>query len=79
MDDFIIPLHLLTAGQLARVDQLVGDVEQVHRLEELGLRSGATIEMVQTGIPCIIKLAGHKLCFRNSEACNVLVRPGVES
>lgn len=74
--DDVIPLHMLPAGQLAQVDQLFGDADMVHRLEEMGLRSGTTIEMVQSGLPCIIRLAGHKLCFRNSEACNVLVRPG---
>ena len=75
MHDDIIPLHLLPAGQLAQVDQLFGDVELVHRLEEMGVRSGVTVEMVQSGLPCIIRLDGHKLCFRSSEACNVLVRP----
>jgi ferrous iron transport protein A len=73
--DHVIPLHLLPAGELAEVDQLFGDEAEIHRLEEMGLRSGTTIEMVQSGLPCIIKLSGHKLCFRSSEACNVLVRP----
>ena len=76
MHDDVIPLHLLAPGQFAQVDQLFGDVELMHRLEEMGVRSGVTVEMVQGGLPCIIRLAGHKLCFRSSEACNVLVRPG---
>jgi ferrous iron transport protein A len=76
VEDFVIPLHLLSAGQLARVDQLVGQAEAVHRLEEMGLRAGVVVEMVQPGSPCIIKLAGHKLAFRSAEAGNVLVRPG---
>jgi len=74
--DDVIPLHLLQAGQTAQIDQLFGDGETVHRLEEMGVRSGVTVEMVQSGLPCIIRLGGHKLCFRSSEACNVLVRPG---
>jgi Fe2+ transport system protein FeoA len=73
----LIPLQFLAPGQLACVDQLVGAADLVHRLQEMGLRSGATIEMVQPGVPCIIKLSGSKLCFRDAEACNVLVRPGV--
>jgi ferrous iron transport protein A len=74
--DDVIPLHLLAAGQFAQVDQLFGDAALVHRLEEMGVRSGTTVEMVQSGLPCIIRLGGQKLCFRSSEACNVLVRPG---
>ena len=73
--DELIPLRLLTPGQRAEVEQLVGDPHQVHRLEELGLRSGAVVEMVRAGSPCIIRLAGHKLCFRHNETLNVLVRP----
>lgn len=77
MDDFVIPMHLLLSGQTAHIDQLLGDPDAVHRLEEMGLRTGASVEMLQPGSPCIIKLAGHKLCFRDAEACSVLVRPEV--
>ena len=56
--------------------QVVGQPEQVHRLEELGLRGGTTVEMVQNGSPCIIRLAGHKLCFRADDMLHVLVRRG---
>lgn len=72
----IIPLHLLRVGQTARVDQLLGKPEQVLRLEELGLRGGVELTMLQTGSPCIIRLAGHKLCFRADEVTSVLVSPG---
>ena len=72
----LIPLNLLGAGCTALVGQLLGHPEQVHRLEELGLRGGAQVEMLQTGSPCIIRLAGHKLCFRADELLRVLVRPG---
>ncbi|MBI3837136.1 MAG: FeoA domain-containing protein [Planctomycetia bacterium] len=72
----LIPLSLLAPGQLANVSQVMGRPDQVHRLEELGLRGGAAIEMVQTGSPCIIRLAGQKLCFRADELLRVLVRRG---
>ncbi len=71
-----IPLNLAPAGQTARVTQLLGHADEVHRLEELGLREGAEIEIMQSGTPCIIRLAGHKLCFRDSDAFHVLVRLG---
>ena len=73
----IIPLNLLRVGQTARVDQLLGKPDQVHRLEELGLRGGVELTMLQPGSPCIIRLAGQKLCFRADEVTSVLVRPGV--
>jgi Fe2+ transport system protein FeoA len=72
----LIPLSLLAAGQSALVDKVLGRPEEVHRLEELGLRGGATIEMLQPGSPCIIRLAGQKLCFRADELLSVLVRSG---
>ena len=78
MDD-LVPLNLLTRGQSALIEQLVGQAEQVHRLEELGLRAGVSIEMLEPGTPCIVRVADQKLCFRDAELFNVIVRPGVAS
>lgn len=75
-DEELVPLKLLASGQTAKVGQLVGRPEEVHRLEELGLRRGVAIEMVQPGSPCIIRVAGAKLCFRDNEAFSVLVHVG---
>ena len=75
----LIPLNLLAPGQLAHVGHVSGQPDLIHRLEELGLRGGVTIEMVQAGSPCIIRLAGQKLCFRADELLRVLVRRGVAS
>lgn len=75
----LVPLNLLSPGQMACVDQVLGQPEQVHRLQELGLRGGTTIEMVQNGSPCIVRLAGHKLCFRADELLSVLVRRSAAS
>lgn len=72
----LLPLHLLPAGQSARIGQLLGQADEVHRLQELGMRVGKSVEMVQAGTPCIIKLDGTRLCFRDSEAFRVLVRLG---
>jgi ferrous iron transport protein A len=75
----IVPLQFLLPGQRAEVDEVVGGTEEVHRLEELGVRRGAEIEMLQAGSPCIIRLAGSKLCFRETDLLNVLVRLGTAS
>ncbi len=71
----VLPLNMLRVGERALVDQVVGARETVARLEELGFRSGKAVEVVQKGSPCIVRLAGAKLCFRHSEEINVLVRP----
>jgi Fe2+ transport system protein FeoA len=66
----------MSAGEVANVAEILGRPEQVHRLQELGLRRGVLIEMVQPGSPCIIRFGGQKLCFRGDELMSVLVRVG---
>ena len=73
----LIPLNRLGPGEGGRIDQLMGRPDDVQRLEELGLRGGRHIEMVQSGSPCIVRLDGQKICFRGGESLNVLVRPAV--
>ena len=72
----LIPLEHLRPGQTGRVGQLLGKPADVNRLEELGLRAGAVIEMVRCGQPCIIRLDGAKFCFRDCDVFHVLVAPG---
>ena len=76
-EDELIPLNMLLRGQCALIEQLVGQAEHVHRLEELGLRVGTPIEMLQPGTPCIVRVADQKLCFRDADLFSVIVRPGV--
>jgi len=69
----LIPIASLLPGQVAEVRQVVGRPEQVRRLEELGVRHGVTLEIVQAGTPCIVRVGATKLCFRDGEMCSVLV------
>jgi Fe2+ transport system protein FeoA len=71
----LIPLSLLAAGQVAQVDQLLGCADDVHRLRELGIARGAQLEMIQPGSPCIVRLAGSKLCLRDASLFQILVQP----
>jgi len=71
----LIPLQLLPAGQAARIDQLLGAPADVHRLQEMGLRAGASVEMVQPGSPCIVRLEGSKVCLRDANLFQILVQP----
>lgn len=73
----LIPLSALRAGDRGLVELVLGGNEHVHRMQEIGVRSGATVEMVQPGSPCIVLLAGQRLCFRSGELLNVMVRLGV--
>ena len=69
----LLPMSALLPGQIAEVRELVGRPEQLRRLEELGVRSGAILEIVQSGSPCIVRVGGTKLCFRDGEMCSVFV------
>lgn len=69
----LIPLTLLRAGQSARISQVFGASDLVHRLHEMGLRAGVQIEMIRPGNPCLVRLDGCKLGFRGDEATRVLV------
>jgi Fe2+ transport system protein FeoA len=72
----LIPLNLAPAGASVRVAQLLGAPEETRRLEELGLRQGTVLEVIQSGSPCIVRLSEHKLCFRQGETFHVLVTVG---
>ena len=72
----LVPLQLLPTGSRGWIEQLMGRAEEVHRLEELGIRKGSQVEMVQPGSPCIVKLDGGKFCFRGADISRVLVRLG---
>lgn len=68
-----VPITLLRRGEIAEIAQVVGSPEEVRRLEELGLRGGVNLEVVQSGSPCIIRVGSAKLCFRHDELLRVLV------
>lgn len=70
-----IPLNRLLPGQAAFVSRISGRPDHVHRLEEFGLRGGVRIEMFRPGDPCIIRMAGNKVCIRAAGILEVLVQP----
>jgi ferrous iron transport protein A len=47
----------------------------VQRLQEMGLHQGARVEMVQQGSPCIVRLGSSKVCLRDANLFQILVRP----
>jgi ferrous iron transport protein A len=70
-----MPIGALCRGEVASVSQVVGSPETVRRLEELGLRCGTRVEIVRGGTPCIVRVAGSTLCFRDDEGVRILVSP----
>jgi ferrous iron transport protein A len=70
----LLPLNCLAAGTAGEIAELVGRADLVQRLREMGLASGVRVEIVQSGSPCIIRVNGHRLCFRDCESMGVLVR-----
>ncbi len=74
-DSRLVPLQSLLAGQSATVGRVLGERDYVHRLEEFGLRRGTTVEMFRPGNPCILRLAGNKVCLRTHRSLAVFVAP----
>jgi ferrous iron transport protein A len=70
-----VPITALHRGEVAEIAQLIGSPEHIRRLEELGLRDGARLEIIRAGSPCIVRVAGTTLCFREDELLRVLVTP----
>jgi Fe2+ transport system protein FeoA len=71
----MIPLRALRIGQVAEVHELVGPSDAVRRLEEVGLRRGARLELVRGGATCIVRVDGATFCFREEKSVRVLVSP----
>ena len=71
-----IPLERLRPGEPARIARIAGPPEDVHRLEEFGLRPGTPVEVFRAGRPCILRVAGAKVCLRMEHRLQILVAPG---
>ncbi|MFM8270950.1 MAG: ferrous iron transport protein A [Gemmata sp.] len=71
----LMPLDMMRAGEWAEVEEVTGQAEWVGRLAELGIRQGSRVQVMQPGTPCLLKVAGCKLCLRGGECAQILVRP----
>ena len=71
----LIPLELLERGEWAEVADVGGEADWVGRMNELGLRPGARLCMLQPGCPCLFQLGACRLSLRLDRAVHVLVRP----
>lgn len=69
------PLDMLQIGERGEIAAVCGDPSWVGRLAELGVREGCSICVLQAGSPCVIDLAGSRLCLRGGDCAQILVRP----
>jgi ferrous iron transport protein A len=70
-----LPLDMLRAGEWADIVDVGGEAAWVCRMAELGLRAGCRIQVLQEGSPCLLRVAGCKLCLRGDDSAQILVRP----
>lgn len=71
----ITPLSALRTGEIGHIHSVVGASDFVRRLAELGLSSGAEIEMVRPGTTCILRINNAKICIRGDELLRVMISP----
>ena len=63
-----------SAGSRGEIHAVIGRDADVRRLAELGWQTGAQIQVVNPGSPCIAEIAGQRLCFRSGDGLEVLIR-----
>ena len=68
-----ISLSALRPGQVAEIGEVVGPVAHIRRLHELGLRTGAQLQIMRSGSPCILRVDGSTLCFRDDDSLRLMV------
>jgi ferrous iron transport protein A len=69
----VVPMHLLNPGETGSILEIEGESHLISRLDEMGLRAGVQVRMVQPGRPCIVALDHQRLSFRGEEEAVVLV------
>lgn len=69
----ILPVDFLENDQLGRVVELAGPEDWQHRLEELGMRPGQVVRLIQRGEPCIIGIQEKRLSLRCEPGTMILV------
>lgn len=69
----MIPIQHIPEGEFVIIEELVGCVEEVRRLEELGLSQGTPIQVIRKGSPCIARIGDRDLCLRSGDRLQILV------
>lgn len=70
-----ISLSDLELNQSAQVMELEGDEACRHRVEEMGIRTGAAIQMLRCDSPHVIAIDGRRVSLRFNDCVQVWVKP----
>jgi len=71
----MFPLDTLRAGERGEIAAVLGDAAWIGRLADLGVREGCAVCVLQPGSPCLLDVAGSRLCLRGTDASEIFVRP----
>lgn len=75
MEEPLLPLDVLAAGEWAEVAELHGEPDWVQRMAELGLHAGSRLQMLRSGSPCLLLIGNTRLSLRGDWTMQILVRP----
>jgi Fe2+ transport system protein FeoA len=70
-----IPVEFLPTDSEGVVVDVAGEMPNVLRLEEMGIRCGCRIRMLAPGEPCLLAIEGKKMCLRLGAVADILVCP----
>ncbi|MCA9032981.1 MAG: ferrous iron transport protein A [Planctomycetaceae bacterium] len=71
----MFPVETLRSGEAGRVVGVDGQLDIVQRLQDVGLRIGATVRMLREGTPVLLAVDDQRLTFRPDQRAMVLVEP----
>ncbi len=70
-----IPVEYLSQDSLGVVVDVAGEGQNIHRLEEMGIRNGCRIRMLCPGETCLLAIDGKKMCVRLGSVAEIMVCP----
>jgi Fe2+ transport system protein FeoA len=77
VNDALLPVEFLQAGEWAEVADVTGEPAWIGRMAELGIRAGSRLRVLQPGSPCLLQLDGLRISLRGDWSTRILVRPVV--
>jgi Fe2+ transport system protein FeoA len=72
-DAEILPLEALSRGQGAQIYDITGDEKTVHRLAEMGIRTGSQVIVKEAGEPMRLSVDGREVLLRCGASVMILV------
>ena len=69
------PLNTLAAGQVAVVEDVTGDSDDMAKLKAMGVCTGRRLQLVKGGDPLVVRVLGSRLGISGRLAEHVAVRP----